>query len=248
MKNYNWLFTQPVAHRGLHNNIDMPENSLIAFSNAVSKGYAIELDVYFTDDQKLIVHHDETLIRSCKINAYTTAVDSSNLQKYRLFNTNHRIPLFEEVLQVVDGKVGLIIEIKKTKKIKETCIAIRQALSNYKGEYCIESFDPFIVKWWLKNCPNVTIGQLYDSKNINRFLEKLTCNAKKVDFWAVNVNNCHHRYFQKLKSKHPHKALICWTVRTQNDLDRAQNYCDNYIFEINSKNPKYIAPPPIKNK
>ncbi len=52
------------AHRGLYDNINYPENSLISFKKAVENGFAIELDVHLTKDEKLVVVHDSSLMRA----------------------------------------------------------------------------------------------------------------------------------------------------------------------------------------
>ena len=140
MKNRDFFRGIPFAHRGLHDNKTLPENSLAAFRNAVEHGYGIEFDVYLTDDGTLIVHHDPSLKRSCVIKIHPEKINSSRLDDYKLFGTDERIPRFDEVLALVDGKVKLIIEVKLTKKYQKTCAALLDALKDYKGEYCIESF------------------------------------------------------------------------------------------------------------
>ena len=55
MKLDNYRF---IAHRGLYNRLDTPENSMKAFENAILKGYAIELDINMTKDGHLVVFHD----------------------------------------------------------------------------------------------------------------------------------------------------------------------------------------------
>ncbi len=57
-----FLKTTPFAHRGLHGGT-MPENSLPAFRAAVEKGYGIETDIRFTKDKKIVVFHDDDLLR-----------------------------------------------------------------------------------------------------------------------------------------------------------------------------------------
>ena len=63
MKTNNWITDKFIAHRGLFDNITIPENSLPAFERAVNAGYAIELDVQMTTDGVLVVFHDDTLDR-----------------------------------------------------------------------------------------------------------------------------------------------------------------------------------------
>ena len=57
------------AHRGLHDiEKGVPENSLLAFRLAMEEGYGMELDVHLSKDGKLVVEHDDTLLRTCGIN------------------------------------------------------------------------------------------------------------------------------------------------------------------------------------
>ena len=66
----------PIAHRGLHDRTH-PENSLSAFREAIGCGYAIETDVRFSKDGKLVVFHDDTVDRmtdaSGRVEAFTAA-------------------------------------------------------------------------------------------------------------------------------------------------------------------------------
>lgn len=51
------------AHRGLFDNRSRCENSLSAFRAAVEHGYGIELDLQMTADGRIVVFHDEDLMR-----------------------------------------------------------------------------------------------------------------------------------------------------------------------------------------
>ena len=51
------------AHRGVHNNIDIPENSLLSFKKALKNNLNIEIDVQLTKDNVLIVFHDNNFKR-----------------------------------------------------------------------------------------------------------------------------------------------------------------------------------------
>ena len=101
------------AHRGLHDNeSEAPENTLAAFKKAVDQGYGIELDVQLTKDGQVVVAHDFTLKRNCGVNLDIDTLTYEELQRFPIFKSNERIPLFTDVLQVVDGKVPLIVELK----------------------------------------------------------------------------------------------------------------------------------------
>ena len=109
-----WIKETPIAHRGLHTK-DIPENSLSAFENALKNNYAIELDVQFTKDKEVVVFHDENLKRMTNDTRNIEDVNYDELKNLRLGNTNEIIPTLEEVLELVDSKVAILIEIKDCK-------------------------------------------------------------------------------------------------------------------------------------
>ena len=62
------FFGANIAHRGLHRaDRSVPENSLSAFRDAAENGYAIELDVHLTADDRVVVFHDDSLRRVCGV-------------------------------------------------------------------------------------------------------------------------------------------------------------------------------------
>lgn len=241
-----WLTKTIVAHRGLHDNKIYPENSLGAFEQAIKHGYGIEFDVWLTNDGELIVHHDPSLKRTCNRKQNTRDIDSSKLDDYKLFGTNYSIPKFVDVLNLVNGQVNLVIEIKPTNKVDKTCSMIWNILKDYKGVYCIESFDTRVVKWWATNHPEIILGQLCDRYLFHKILIRATKHYKFVDFLAVSIDNLPSRYYQKLLKKRKKLIIFTWTVRTKKHFNLAIENADNFIFETNLKNPEYI-PLPDKN-
>ena len=128
----NWYY----AHRGLHNNdSDAPENSARAIKFAVEKGYGIELDVQLTKDEKVVVFHDATLKRVCGVDAKVNSMTYEELQQLRLFDTEEKIPLFSDVLKIIDGKVPLIMEVKMVNAKTRVCELANKELEGYKGIY-----------------------------------------------------------------------------------------------------------------
>lgn len=246
-KDTKWLTATPVAHRGLHNNITLPENSLGAFENAIKHGYGIEFDVWRTDSGQLIVHHDPSLSRTCGRNERTKSVDTSKLDEYKLMNTDYSIPTFEQTLDLVNGQVGLVIEIKPTKLVDVTCSQIWDVLKIYKGNYCIESFDPYVVRWWAANHPEIILGQLCDWYTWHKLTVKTMKQYRFVDFLATSLKNLPSKYYQKICKENPDMIMIGWTVRTKESFDLAVKNVDNIIFETNEKNPDYIDFPNVEN-
>lgn len=227
------------AHRGFHDNkTDAPENSLKAMQLAVENGYGIELDVQLTKDEKVVVFHDGNLKRVCGVDAKVNSMTYEELQNLPLFHSDEKIPLFSEVLKVIDGKVPLIMEVKMVNTKTRVCELAGKELENYKGVYCMESFHPFAVRWYKKNRPDVVRGQL--SANFKKegkkeglqewLVHMLFVNVLgRPDFVAYshksanNVSRCLTRMFGA--------TAVAWTICSQEELDRNKNKFDLFIFE-----------------
>lgn len=152
------------AHRGLHSeDKTVPENSMEAFRQARDEGYGIELDVQLSKDGQVLVFHDDTLHRVCGVPSRVDEKNYAQLKEMPLLRTEERIPLFAEVLEELDGSVPLIVELKNGRRNKELCEKTYSLLQGYKGDYCIESFNPFIVGWFRRNAKEVLRGQLATS-------------------------------------------------------------------------------------
>ena len=229
------------AHRGLYDNEHgIPENSMAAFRRAVDKGYGIELDVHLTADNQLVVFHDDTLTRMCGMNKKISSFLYSDLMQLRLLGTEEGIPLFKDVLELIDGKVPLIIELKVDGSNQNLlCPLVWQLLSRYKGDYCIESFHPFVLQWFKCHEPQVVRGQL----SCNFFKENPHCDIvlflmsnlmtnffTHPDFIAykyLDLDNPAVIYNRKLF----HIMTVVWTIPGKPTYDRFKNKVDVMIFE-----------------
>ena len=153
--------TYDYAHRGLHDKEKgVPENSLMAFDLAVRGGFGMERDLQLPQDGQVVVHHDRTIARTCGVDRNIDQMTYEELSGYRLFGTQEKVPLFAEVLRQVDGRTPLIVELKSYTRQEELCQKAVDLLQGYEGLYCVESFDPRIVRWFKKNRPDIVRGQL----------------------------------------------------------------------------------------
>lgn len=230
-----------IAHRGLFNEKeDIPENSLPAFKRAVEAGYGVELDVQLTIDKKLVVFHDSTLERMCSVNKKLTDCTYEELCEYSLVGTSEKIPLFSDVLSVIGGKVPLIVEIKTEGAYEELCEHSAKMLDCYNGEYCIESFNPFAVRWFKENRPEVVRGQLatdYFADNVNKsFIEKFVLTNMflnqytRPDFIAYNHKHT-NAFSYRVCRKVFNPVNVAWTIKTQKELETAKKVYDVIIFD-----------------
>ncbi|MBO4423724.1 MAG: glycerophosphodiester phosphodiesterase, partial [Clostridia bacterium] len=155
------FYGRNVAHRGLYEkDQSVPENSLAAFRAAAESGYGVELDVQLSSDGEVMVFHDDDLGRVCGVDRSVCSQSYEELKKLRLSGTDESIPLFSEVLGLINGRVPLIVELKNGKRNKELCRKTLDLLSGYNGDYCVESFNPMIVSWFRFHAPSVLRGQL----------------------------------------------------------------------------------------
>lgn len=229
------------AHRGLHKkDKSVPENSLPAFMQAVESGYGIELDVTLTADGQVVVFHDDSLLRVCGADKKIAECSYGELLFYRLCGTDERIPSFSEVLQVVSGRVPLLVELKHSKQNDLLCRKTAALLDAYQGPYCIESFHPGIVRWFYKNRPHVVRGQLSGGRKSfsgipswqGAVLSALLTNAvNRPHFVAYKHQDAHHRLnlgvFRLLGG-----LLFGWTVRDTDDIQACIKRFDCIIFEF----------------
>ncbi len=227
-----WLFNIPITHRGLFDETH-PENTLPAYEQAIINGYAIELDVQMSSDGVLFCYHDDNAKRLCGVDKDVRDMTFEEIKTLRPMGREFLIPTFSEVLEFIDGKTPLCIEIKtqKLKGIEEKVVSI---LKEYKGKFVVQSFNPKIMKKIGKLAPDFIIGMLTtreSSKNvpkiINYAMHKLWFKYYlKFDFLNVRVQDL--EFYDKKLSEF---LVICWTCKTENDRKIAEKYAKNIIFE-----------------
>lgn len=226
------------AHRGLHSQ-SIPENSLEAFGEAVSRGYGIELDVQLSRDGKVMVFHDYTLNRMTGVDKKLRDLTADELQNLRLGNTEQTIPTLSQVLKLVDGRVPLLIELKGESLDDSLCSKVAQLLKEYKGEYCIESFNPLLLRSIGKHLPDAFTGQLYTNvcrdkqkyTPLNVLLTLMAFNfLARPDFIAYNQKD--RRSLPVILTTRLYKATkFVWTVKNDEELEKATNNRECAIFE-----------------
>ncbi len=232
-----WLVSRPIAHRGLHNGKLTPENSMNAFEAAALAGHPIELDVHLLSDGGIAVYHDRSLERICGADKLIKHETSGSIKNYRLYDTDQKIPLFTEALELIAGRVPILIEIKNFNwpgKPEENIVKI---LRGYKGDYAIQSFNPFTPRWFQKNAPDIIRGQLatgIDYHDVEWYRVQamkylLVIGISLPDFIGYDIDsipNFPTRIARKLGY-----PLLTWTVRNAEQRRRAGEHCDNFIFE-----------------
>ncbi len=233
------------AHRGLYKqDQSVPENSMTAFRLAARHGYGIELDVRLTKDGKAVVFHDEGLRRACGVEkTRVRKLTYEELSQYRLFGTEERIPLLEQVLKEIDGRVPLLIDIRASgpEQTDKTCEAVLEQLRAYGGSYAVQSAEPRALVWFRRNAPDVLRGQLTEgyrekSKKLSdaqRFARRhLLYNARtRPHFISCNIGE-YGAFGVRLCMALFHPVSVGWTVREEIDSAKLRSDFNILVFEF----------------
>lgn len=237
MKKNDWILKKPIAHRGLHNS-KIPENSIAAFEAAIEAGCPIEVDVQLTKDKIPVIFHDDVMTRLTGLKKRVTRVFFADLMNLRLEKTDHRIPTFREFLDFVNGRVPILIEVKKNRGSKGIEKIVTDMLKDYKGDYAVQSFHPFAIRNIRKLNPEIYCGLLSSKLSDMRlfFLQKAAVkNARlffiaKPDFVSFEINSFPNNRVNKFR-REMKLPIIGWTIKTKEDIESACKYCDGIIFE-----------------
>jgi glycerophosphoryl diester phosphodiesterase len=236
MKDLSWLPATPVAHRGFHSP-GIPENSMAAFRAAIQNGYTIELDVHATKDDVLVVFHDDNLAR---MTGYPKTVEDCTFAEIRdlvLDSTAEKIPALAEVLDAVNGRAGLLIEIKQHPRIGHVEELICRLLDHYPGNFAVVSFDPRILAWFYRNRPMYIRGQISGGLKgtklpvLQRFLLKnlVVALISRPDFIAYEYRYLSRwiRFFAGMFRL----PVLAWTIRDPATAKRCREEGHGLIFE-----------------
>lgn len=250
---HKWLYQSKIAHRGYYHNLQgIMENSKTAFQLAIEKGFNIEMDVSLTKDDELIVYHDDDFKRLFQLDKKVYELTLQEIKELKYENSTDQILEFSEFLQLIAGKTGILIELKSQSKQRDflLCKKVMEKLKDYRGNYAIQSFNPFILRYFKIRYPMVPRGQLYTKFNLKKEREKTKGQGIKSIFNLISKFCYNHKLVhfigRPLFMDHDYKeidftARLCHhfmplIVFTVNDV-HYYDYClktlkvDNIIFE-----------------
>ena len=235
---HSWLKEYYYAHRGLHSP-EVPENSIPAFERAIRAGYAIELDVHRSKDGVLMVFHDDDLERMTGASGRIEDLTLAELACLRLAETKEGIPTFDQVLQIVDGKAPLLIELKNTGRAGQLEIDVYERLKYYRGHFAIQSFSPYSVRWYYKNAPEIPRGQLsatfeegaeaipaWQRWGLRHLITNAMCRPNFINYEKSGVRQ---HIVKRLRKNGV--SVFAWTVRSEEEWNSVQPYIDSLVFE-----------------
>lgn len=216
-----------IAHRGSSGTA--PENTLASFRQAIAAGAdAIECDVRLSKDGRLVVIHDATVKRTTNGRGRVcdkTFAELRSLDAGSWFHRSYageRIPTLEEVLDVVDGSVGLNIEIKPTsdthsaRQIVEKCLSVVRSYRAHRYTL-LTSFQHSLLDLVSRSDPSALVGLLYHPLH-----HQGKSPLKLAMAYDARVTICAVRFLRKAMVDAAHRRGIAVAAYTVNDRHALQ--------------------------
>jgi glycerophosphoryl diester phosphodiesterase len=240
-------FLRPIAHRGWHDKAKgRLENTAPAFRAAIEKGYGIECDLQGAADGTPMVFHDAKLDRLVEASGPISAYAAGSLTGLRYRGQDERILSFGELLDLVGGRVPLLVEVKRNGTPRPELLEnIARQASAYRGPIALMSFDRGIVAAFGELAPGVPRGLVIGGRQLIASLlagrtrrrespaaaARLFASAPEgVAFYAVEIKLAAvaRSWMARRGQELP---LFTWTVRTLRQRVRAARWADAPIFE-----------------
>lgn len=239
-----WLKNSYITHRGYHCPKSAPENSMKAFTRALKEGFAIELDIHLTKDQEVVVFHDDSLERMTGYVKNINLCTWEEIKALTLLDTQEKIPLLQEVLSFIDGRVPLLIEIKNRGPVGDLESKTDELLKDYQGDFAIQSFNPYSVGWFKEHSPKIPRGQLsgmFKKEHLAYYKKFLLRNLMLNHVSKPHFINYDIEYLSHIPKRFQNKKrniLLGYTATNPTAYKKALEKTVNVVFE--GFNPKEV--------
>lgn len=215
-----------IGHRGAMGH--EPENTLRSFKKALALNVdAIELDVYVCKTGELVVIHDDKIDRTTNGTGYTEDKTFTELRQLDA-GKGELIPTLEEVLDLVDKRVIVNIELKG----RNTAVATYQIIDKYiknhgwnELDFMVSSFDHPELNKFKHLCPQIPIGALLEGIPLTYAECAVQLNAQSINLSIDFVN-------QEFVNDAHDKGLkvYVYTVNDSDDIAKIKNLNVDGIF------------------
>ncbi len=240
------FLTVPLAHRTFHD-LDQgrPENSIEGAKAAIAAGYGMEIDVQLSKDGCAIVFHDDDLDRLTAKRGPIRDRTSAELAGILLKGGDTAPPTLPVFLELVDGQVPLLIEIKDQDGAMGPDVgpleqAVCAALRGYGGPVALMSFNPHSVLKCAELAPEIPRGLVTEKftalewRNVPSGRRAELAVIPDYDhagacFISHSIRDLASPHVQKVREKGG--KILCWTVRSPVQEKKARKLADNITFE-----------------
>ena len=166
------------AHRGSSG--EAPENTMSAYLLAIEMGsHFAELDVQETTDDVLILYHDKTYNRTAGVSANVWDLSYESIKEFDVGSWKNEayrgepIPLFSDIIDSVNGRMLLNVEIKMNGHQDGLTEHVIQALEekDFIDKCIVTSFDFNAIDKVRKINPKIVVGYVFSkiTNNVDVF-------------------------------------------------------------------------------
>jgi glycerophosphoryl diester phosphodiesterase len=231
MLKFNWLTERPIAHRGYHDlNRAVWENTLSAFARAVEAGFAIECDLQYAADAIPVVFHDDDLKRLCGIEGDVRARTAGELGLLPIGGTADRVPTLKQLLNLVKGRVPLVLELKGRKGDDEGfAMAVLDTIEDYDGPVALMSFDQWLLKDLKAIGTSRPVGLTAEGPRPENFAVHEEAMQLGLDFISYYYGHLPNAFISRQRDLG--KQIITWTVRDDEARTITALNADQMTFE-----------------
>ncbi len=208
--------TLVIGHRGAMGH--ETENTLASVQKALDLGVdMIEIDVFKIKSGEVVVFHDETVDRLANATGKIEDYDIFHV-KQMVLDGNHPIPLFQDVVKLLDDEVRLNVELKGA----GTSDRVNWIINNHikkRGwpldKFLISSFNWDELKEMRKFNKDIPIAVLTEGDPLDAIEI-----AKELNAEAINPNFKRIGKETVQKIKNAGFKVYTWTVNEPEDIER----------------------------
>ncbi|MDD4705868.1 MAG: glycerophosphodiester phosphodiesterase family protein [Bacilli bacterium] len=227
MKDLEFLKINYISNKGIYDNINIFENTLESFNEALKNNLILNLKIRLTKDNVLVVYNDSDLTRLMHLK------DKISMTTYEelLYLNKYYIPTLEEILRLVNGKVPIIIHPKTLECRNHLQKELVKLLDNYSGEFAIISSNSLIIRWYNKNRPNYIIGEIMSKSNKLKKINLLNYFANFTitsDFISIDIEYYNIIKMKNIKEK---TLLLGYIADTKEKFNKYKDVTDNLYIE-----------------
>ena len=224
-----------IGHRGARGHL--AENTLPSIAKAIELGVeGVEIDVFKCASGELVVFHDKTLEKLTNATGYIEQLSLDSIQKIEVLN-GFTIPTLEEVMDLIDGRVFLNIELKGT----QTALLTHELIQAYfekntwdPSKIIISSFDWEELKVFYSVNTEVAIAILTEDDPLDAIPI-----AKQLKATAINPEHLSLNKSNVSKIKKEGFKIYTWTVNDLEDITAVMNLgVDGIITDFPERIPK----------
>ena len=217
-----------IGHRGAR--AYEPENTLRSFRKALEIGVdAIEFDVRKTRDNQIVVIHDADVKRTTNGKGLVADLTLKEIKELST-EKNEKIPTLEEILDFVDGKAKMLIELKEA-GYEEKVLALIRARKQ-QNNVIITSFLEDALKKTRELNPDIQTGLIYAKhKNPIKTATGLEANYLLPLYRFTHTANVQKAHENGLK-------VIVWTINTP---EEAAEYAKKGVDGIATDKPDILT-------